>query len=257
MSKVKSDHKYSALLLREWNINLVLDNGSHKAQSQANYSSISEILFNDVPYNILLEQPQIDVAPKRLTLEEFYQENRLLLPVGIRSIFRAWISQTTALPLPSLASQQPQRTLSYRDTKNAVEILNPWFHYTEIFHQCRTEYDLCHRSIDMLSTQSLNKDSFRELLVLLYGQKFMFKAPDLFTEFHFFISNFRSKFKDQPQQIWIDLKRLNETYGNRTGVVDDANITQRHPFVGSLSTIPQSNKSLKKEKIILQILIEV
>lgn len=254
MPEITFDHKKSTLLKESFS------NGSYNhSQTQSSDTATTEILFCDVPYNILVVQPLNDVSPRTLTLEEFYQEHRLLLPVGIRSIFRARISQTAALPLSSSASSSPQQqTLSYRDTKNAIQILNPWFHYTEIFHQCRTEYNLCHRSMDMLSTQSLNKDLLRELLVLLYGQKFMFTAPDLYTEFHLFLSDFDSKFKDQPKQNWIDLKRLNEIYGCRNSV-GDGNTNHRHPSVGSLSTIPQSNTgtSFKKEKIIPNMLIEV
>ena len=256
LSEITFDLKHN-IFIKEWNIDLVLYIGSRKSQSKSSDSSKAEIVFRDVPYDILeVQQPHIDISPGKLTQEEFYQEHRQMLPLGLRSIFRARISQTTALPLPSIASRQ-KRILSYRDTKNAIEILNPWFHYTEIFHQCRTDYNVCHRSIDMLSTQSLNKDLLRELLVLLYGPTFMFTAPDLHTEFHIFLSDFKSKFKDQPKQIWIDLKRLNDTFCGNRNVIDNTNTNQRHPSVGSLSTIPRSNTSFKNVKIIRNIFIEV
>ena len=223
--------------------------------------STAEILFCDVPYTILDIQQNAAESSKLLTIDEFYQKYRLLLPVGIKDVFRARISQALPLPVPSIVSPQQQQhpLLSYRDTKNAIEILNPWFIYTEVFHRCRTEYDICHRSIDILSTQSLNKDMLRELLVVLCGQKFMISAPDLYAEFHLFLSYFRITFKDRSEQIWIDLQRFDETYGNQK-VNDDAYAIPEHSHhqsVGSLSTDPQSNQSFKKEKRIHGNLIEV
>lgn len=239
---------------KERNIDLMRRRGSNKPQSRDD--PISEILFCDVPYDVCVVRPHVvDVLPRTLTLQEFYQTHRLLLPTGVRSIFRARISQTTTLPSLSITLRQ-KPMLSYRDTRNAIGILNPWFRYTEILHQIRTEYSFSYRSIDMLSTQTLNKDLLRELLVLLYGQKFMFTAPDLYTEFHLFLSEFNSKFKDRPKQVWINLKRLKATYGDRK-VVDNTNANPRYPSVGSLSTIPRSNTSLKNEKVTSNILIEV
>jgi hypothetical protein len=227
--------------------------------------STTDILFCDVPYTILEAPPNATVSSKILTLEEFYHEHRLMLPAGIKAIFRARIQvpvSQTSLPLPAVppitSSSIQQHTLSYRDTKNAIEILNPWFIYTEVFHRCRTEYDICHRSIDMLSTQSLNKDLLRELLVLLYGQKFMITAPDLYAEFHLFLSYFQTTLKDKSKQIWIDVQRFDETYGNQK--VEDAHAIPKHSHqsLGSLSTVPQSNQaSYQKEKITPRILIEV
>ena len=256
MSEVTFGQKHNARL-NDWNTNLGISNDRSVPRSQLIDSSTeAEILFCDVPYFILAVPQNLDVvSSKSLTLEEFYEEHRLLLPLGIRSIFRARASQAITQPSPSIAALQ-QRTLSYRDTKNAIEILNPWFHYTELFHQCRTEYNICHRCIEMLSVQSLNLDLLRELLVLLYGQKYMFTAPDLYTEFHLFLSDFNSKFNDQPKQVWIDLQRLKETYGNRN-VADNTDTNQHRPSDCSVSTIQQSNTGFKKVKVIQNILIEV
>ena len=219
--------------------------GQHQESSDA---SGVEIMFCDVPYSILAIKKRVGAASSnKSTLKAFYQEHRLLLPAGIRSRLRSRMSQaktTTAHPLP----------LSYRDTKNAIEILNPWFLYTELLHQCRAEYDICYRSIDMLSTQSLDKDMLRELLVLLYGQKMMITAPDLYTEFHLFQSYFTAAFKGQPEQVWIDLKLMNAIYGHRNE--SDATVRPQcsQASLASESTIPLSNKT---EKRVSTVLIEV
>jgi hypothetical protein len=266
MSEITINHIRDHHHLKEINIQLEFPNMDNeyvvKRRHTSRDNSTNEILFCDVPYTILEVQPNIAESSKTLTLNEFYQEHRLVLPLGIRSIFRARMSETPPLPAPgtSITLPQQQQLLSYRDTKNAIEILNPWFIYTEVFHLCRTEYDICHRSIDMLSTESLNKDILRELLVLLYGQKFMITAPDLYAEFHLFLSDFQNTFKDKSKQIWIDIQRFDETYGNRN--VDDAHAIPKHSHhqsLGSLSTIPQSNQAVKRENMTprIQVLIEV
>lgn len=265
--------------------NYISDYVDEKYRFDKNGPQLNEIFFHDdVPH--LISNPRVvtdDVATDNssslqqqpLSLDLFYQKYRSILPPGLRSDLRTKIAYQNKKKVMK-SHKKPreivtQTILSYRDEKNAIEIFNPWFVYTELLHKCRVDYHVSHRSIDMLTMQSLDKDTLRELFVVLYGQKYMIHAPDLHTEFHHFLTDFWKTFSHhQPEQIWIDLQCLNDTYGPRnptnnitsntfsrsqsntkTNAATSSSklfVASRNPSIGSLSTIHQCNKSFTRKK---------
>jgi hypothetical protein len=199
-----------------------------------------EITFCDVPYEIAV--PGLG-SPKNNAMEEFYQKQRLLLPAGLRSIFRAKKSEETKLSMKTVKSQLS--ISSYRDELNAIKNFNSWFRYTEMFHQCRVEYNITHLTIDMLSRQALDINTLNELLVVLYGQKYMKKAPSLKANFEEFLADFQMTFQRHEELVWIDLQCLHEAFGQTS--TDMYKITNISPSEGSLRTIHKSNMTFTPE----------
>jgi hypothetical protein len=195
---------------------------------------------------------QAPVTENHPSMANFLNQHRTVLPAGVRAEFRRLIFQNqnsntnlqlSVTPPADSTSSYTQTFPTFEEEKQAIESMNPWFQYNELFHRCRTDYNFHHRTIDMLSAQPFNKDILRELLVLLYGQRYMIRAPDLHTEWNDFITEFWKFHQYQSEHLWIDLQQLNKTYGNRR---NESILLKRSTSIGSLSTTRQSNTSKTK-----------
>jgi hypothetical protein len=188
----------------------------------------------------------LPVTDDPISMEEFLVRNRPLLPPGVRFEFRRMILEkenaiTNTAHLPNMSISSVCKLRSFLEEKKAIESLNPWFLYDNLFHQCRTEYNFHHRTIDWLSTQSLNKDQLRELLVVLYGQHYMIRAPDLYSQWNDFITGFWHEHQHYVDQLWIDLQKMHDVFGGEH--IGLPLVLQRTSSIGSLSTTRQSNTS--------------
>jgi hypothetical protein len=188
----------------------------------------------------------LSVLDDRLSMDEFLLRHRPLLPPGVRAEFRRMIfvkenAVANNSHLPNMSTSSVRKIRPFLEEKRAIESLNPWFLYDKLFHQCRTDFSFHHRTIDWLSTQSLNKDQLRELLVVLHGQHYMIRAPDLYSQWNDFITGFWQEHQYYVDQLWIDLQKLNDVYGSVNASVQF--VLQRSSSIGSLSTTRQSNTS--------------
>jgi len=103
---------------------------------------------------------------------------------------------------------------------------NKWINYALPLHRCR-EFGMQQRAFDFLDERKLTIDEMREFCAFLFGNKAIELLPDVHVDWKGFMAGLSDVMEKESQQWnpitkkvepWINLKRLNRSYGNRWGL---------------------------------------
>eukprot|EP00549_Striatella_unipunctata_P009686 CAMPEP_0118678788 /NCGR_PEP_ID=MMETSP0800-20121206/3418_1 /TAXON_ID=210618 ORGANISM="Striatella unipunctata, Strain CCMP2910" /NCGR_SAMPLE_ID=MMETSP0800 /ASSEMBLY_ACC=CAM_ASM_000638 /LENGTH=250 /DNA_ID=CAMNT_0006574693 /DNA_START=579 /DNA_END=1331 /DNA_ORIENTATION=+ len=122
-----------------------------------------------------------------------------------------------------------------KDLEKSVEVLddflseakevrqhNPWLNYALPLHRCR-EMGYYHRLFDLLDERKLTKNELKQFCMILFGNSVMDLMPDPDVDWKAFLLAVQGLMKGEEGQWnpakkkvtpWIDLKKLNQCYGN-------------------------------------------
>mmetsp|Transcript_12493 Transcript_12493/g.19325 ORF Transcript_12493/g.19325 Transcript_12493/m.19325 type:complete len:418 (+) Transcript_12493:67-1320(+) len=115
---------------------------------------------------------------------------------------------------------------NFVDEAKEINLSNKWVNYALPLHRCR-EFGMQHRAFDYLDERKLTIDEMREFCAFLFGNKSIELLPDVHADWKGFMAGLSDVMeKESPQwnpitrkvEPWINLKRLNRSYGNRWGL---------------------------------------
>jgi len=108
-----------------------------------------------------------------------------------------------------------------------VATFNPWLNYGLPIHRTR-ELGYQHRIFDLLDERPLNKEEVKEFLELLFGKEAFLNAPDVHDDWNAFqklvarvvkSQNLVWNPRSQKMEPWVDVKKLDKTYGERLSLL--------------------------------------